>query len=323
VSRRFATASLAAIALVASAGRALAFSRYETAQHNGYFWPNSCVVVTIYLNGFEKSGQNHMRPDAILKSIAAAAQVWSSGGVSCGGVPETHPYLEIVPVLAPAGAVPPPVGADARSTIVFRTENWAESGRGDIKPYDAQGAAITHVHAGTDGHIIDADIEINGIFKDWLNLDPGVVPPGSSQQITTFTDLQNTLTHEFGHLLGLEHTCFKPGPYDPDVNAQGKPRWTDDKGKPVPDCATAPADVQRTVMFDGAPPEDVSRRVLSADETAAACTIYDSKKEHGACALDNPPGCTVAAAPARRPVLVLVLVAVLVPVVTARRRLRP
>jgi hypothetical protein len=324
VRRRVAAGLIVAVALCAGGGRARAFSRYQTAQGKPFFWQKSCVVVTVYLNGFETSQQNHLGPDAILKSVAAAAEAWSPGAVSCGGVPETHPYLEIVPVMAPEGAKPPPVGDDARNTIVFRTENWSESGRPDGAAFEPKAAAVTHVHAAADGHITDADIELNGVSKDWANLDPGAPRPGSAQQVLSLTDLQNALTHEFGHLLGLEHTCFKPAAGTPDVNAQGKARWTDDQGRPVPDCETAPAAVRGTVMFDGDTlPEDISRRTLSPDETAAACSIYAATNAHQSCDLDNPPGCSVSARPPKGPVLVLVLVAVLVPVVTARRRSRP
>ena len=71
-----------------------------------------------------------------------------------------------------------------------------------------------------DGAIVDADIEINGV-------DFAISSEGQTLSTQTcLSELKNTLTHELGHLLGLEHTC----------RASGDPARIDDKGAAVPSC---------------------------------------------------------------------------------------
>jgi len=285
------------------AARAEAYVRSKTDAGNPFYWKESCVPVTIYLNGFDRT--SGMTPTQIVKSVTAAAHTWSTDGVSCasGDVTSsdatTNPYLEIVPTLAPASAKPPAAAWDARNSIIFRTESWSKSGQPD-HPYADEALAVTTVTARLDGHIVDADMEINGVSKQWANLDPGVGVPFDHSNAPVF-DLQNTATHEFGHLIGLDHTCFVPGPGGPDLSSDGKLRPKDDQGNDVPDCDSAPLDIQQTVMFNKAVAAETSKRVLSPDDTNAVCEIYAPSLEHLDCALDSAnPGCAVAAVPPPR-----------------------
>jgi hypothetical protein len=72
-----------------------------------------------------------------------------------------------------------------------------------------------------DGAIVDADIEINGVnFSISVN--------GVTLGVTGCdAELANTLTHELGHLHGLEHTCL----------ATGDPQRVDGNGSAVPSCS--------------------------------------------------------------------------------------
>jgi hypothetical protein len=300
-------AALLALLTSLLAGRAHAFVRYTTDRGVPWFWKDSCVPVTIYLNDFDtKAG---WPPNQVAKSVAAAAHAWSPDAVACivGGV-TIHPYLEIVPTLS-AEKTPPSAGYDARNSIIFQTESWTMSGKPNGKPYAFEALAVTTVTAKSDGHIVDADIEINAVNQAfiWMNLDPGVVPP-FDHSTTRINDLQNALTHEFGHLLGLDHTCFKPSFDNPNVNDAGKLRPLDDQGQPVPepvpDCDSAPASVQQTVMFDKILMDrETSKRTLSPDDMRAMCVIYKPEADPNVCAIDQASaGCEVASAvPPHRP----------------------
>jgi hypothetical protein len=307
---------LGALALLAcvDAGEARAFVQ-STTGNAPFHWKQSCVPITIYLNGFpEKSG---MVTDDVVKSVTAAAHAWSADAVTCCTDPATcpkgstvgqlfNPFLEIVPTLAPASAKPPTVAWDARNSIIFRTEMWSKSGVPG-HAYLSDALAVTTVTARSDGHIVDVDMEVNGfdfalgLSKNWINLDPGVPLPPQQGEIVQFFDLQNALTHEFGHFIGLDHTCYIASMDNPDVGTDGKPRPTDNTGKLIPDCDASPEIVQETVMFNKTGPLQTNKRVLSEDDILAACTIYAPTMDHDPCALDSTvPGCAVAA-PGRPP----------------------
>jgi hypothetical protein len=293
-------ALVAALLTVLGAARAQAYVRSKTDAGNPFYWKESCVPVTIYLNGFNgaKSG---MTANELVKSVVAAAHAWSADAVSCssGGV-TTSPYLEIVPSLAAASAKPPVVAWDALNAVIFRAspDMWSKSGVAG-HDYPPEALAVTTVTARLDGHIVDVDMEVNGVSQQWMNLDPGVSVPFNHGDTAQIFDLQNALTHEFGHFIGLDHTCFIPSTDGSDVSADGKLRPKDDQGKDVPDCDASPSNIQNTVMFNVTTPGETSKRYLSMDDVDAVCDIYAASIPHEACALDAAnPGCAVA--PARR-----------------------
>lgn len=80
------------------------------------------------------------------------------------------------------------------------------------------------------GQIADADVLVNTAHKSFC-----VAPDCALGRY----DVQNTLTHEVGHLLGLDHS--------------------------------AEADA---TMYGGAPPDEVSKRDLTADDVTGVCTAY-------------------------------------------------
>jgi hypothetical protein len=294
---------VAGLVTLLGAARAQAYVRSKTDAGNPFYWKESCVPVTIYLNGFD-GAESGMTANELVKSVVAAAHAWSTDAVSCssGGV-TTSPYLEIVPSLAAASAKPPAVAWDALNAIIFRAppDTWSKSGvPGHDYPFEA--LAVTTVTARLDGHIVDVDMEVNGVNQQWMNLDPGISLPFNHGDTAQIFDLQNALTHEFGHFIGLDHTCFIPSTAGSDVDANGKLRPKDDQGNDVPDCDASPAIIQNTVMFNVTVPGETSKRYLSPDDVNAVCDIYAASIPHEACALDSAnPGCAVAPSrPSRR-----------------------
>jgi hypothetical protein len=269
-------------------GRADAFVRRLNSAGQPIFWKEGCVPVTIYLNGFDKTtAPNKFGLDVpgIVKSVVAAAHAWSADALTCSPSGD-GPSFEIVPTLAPLDAAPPAVGYDARNSIIFRLDKWSW-GASD---------ALAHTNvipSNDDGHILDVDIEINAATPGqvWMSLDPGVLlppdPPHQSE-VTRFFDLQAVLTHEFGHFIGLAHSCYR---------TEDGPHLRDDQGNLIPDCMQG---MDATSVMDPTIDAGQARqRTLFPDDISAACTIYDPARSVPLCALDTPsPGC--AAAPPRR-----------------------
>jgi hypothetical protein len=229
----------------------------------------SCVPVTVYTNGFTQ-----LTPDTIAKSMAAAAHAWSPSAVTCPGTGRaTHPFLEIVPSLAPDNEGTPPVANDAHNVAVVLTDF----------PHDSSIIALTTLSNKKDGRILDADIEVNARDWAWGNLDPGAPPPDNGQAPPI--DLQAAVTHEFGHFLGLGHTCFTPFGSDEDPPE-------DQDGNQVPNCDPRPPGVEDTVMFAIVEPGDTRKRTLTADDIAGVCAIYPEDQDPRICTLDLPDdGC--------------------------------
>jgi hypothetical protein len=199
-----------------------------------------------------------MTAPAYLQAAQDAAAAWSSPGVACSGL------VLSIRETAEASA---DVGMDFRNVIVMRKDDWS---------YSANALAMTTVFNSTKtGEIVDADIEINAIDEAWADLvgDPSLAD-GSH------VDVQNMLTHELGHVIGLAHACWSP--------TDGTPRLTDNLGQTELDCSSAglPEAIALATMFPSVSLMDTSRRTLSPDDAQAVCDVYPASTP----APPSPPG---------------------------------
>jgi len=255
--RAFAAAGAAIACVLAAASPAAAYVQYRTDSGALFHWPTTLQPLTSYPHNF---GQ--MPVDQITNAAQLAASEWSDRACT---------YFQIALDTAAEDATIPRAGHDSTNNLLFRTDNWClpQASDGSVTCYDPTALAITSVFVTkSNGQIVDADIEVNGINFMWADVD---LDQSAGKQ-----DLQNALTHEMGHFIGLDHTCYAGGPV----------RGVDDTGALVPLCADASQDVRDTTMFASAPARDTSKRSLAPDDERAICEIYNAPTDPQ----KGPPG---------------------------------
>jgi MYXO-CTERM domain-containing protein len=173
---------------------------------------------------------------------------------------------------------------DSTNRVIYRHDSWDNQFRCDKMEtisYDPNAIALTTLCYGTkSGEIYDADIEINAIGQPL-----GVCAQDSAECATddpdtlSVYDLEGVLTHELGHFIGLDHTCWTPKP------GMTQPPF-DDLGNPVPLCAgVTDPEILDATMYPKAAANDVSLRSLEPDDVDGFCGIYAGNdwRDDGGC----------------------------------------
>ncbi len=220
-----------------------------------------------------------LREDA-MKALERAARSWSAPAVRCTSV-------EI--------GVLPPDSAQPRGTNVvdvsFRLRYWCHHGVEHFgNCYDSHLAALTTLELSASADvsspdagqavapIVNAEIELNGIDFSWT------ADEGSRTQHPS-ADLERTVLHELGHVLGFTHNC-SGGPLNSSV-----PR-VDAVGVPVPTCDAGSPSLQESVMFpfDRSPAQAPTLNI-SADEAQGLCAVYPANAVGSPVPSLTPGGC--------------------------------
>jgi hypothetical protein len=240
------------------------------------FWESGCVFVTADIRG-----TSQVNGDNEFEAIDSAIAEWNDKTGSCS-------YMNLVQTEPVASEV----GRDNRNLIKFRDTSWCRPATQDdpARCHSESAAGITTAvfvddsGSSRDGAIVDADIELNG--ADFAL---------SHQGQTTGTnichsEITNTLTHELGHLLGIEHPCLA---------AEDPPR-TDDNGDPVPDCnGTNDPMILEATMYNFQDCAETKKASLEPDDIAAVCTTYPKAADPNVCEplRDREGCCNQSAAP--------------------------
>jgi hypothetical protein len=273
---------LALLGVVGAVSTAHGYVETLSKHGNPVAWPASCVVLQPDARG-DRSG-DAIDLATIDATLASAVGNWNG---ACSGC--TYLRLGVVKAYQALDAV-----SDGRPSVVFRSDFW---GRGGVA-YDDSIIALTTVWfvtsaTRTDGQITDADIELNAVnYSFSVNATTDTPRDG-----TMLADLENTLTHEIGHVMGLGHTCWDHVLPEPPL---------DNDGNPAPDCdlrTMLPQNIRDATMYPYADPGSVSMRTLTADDVAGVCDHYPSTATPTACYTDIVSrGCDVApASPASPP----------------------
>jgi MYXO-CTERM domain-containing protein len=224
-SRRRSAACACAALLLAAALIPSAAAGYQRAEVTGVsgrylYWPQRTVDYTV-----NKLGCKDVSLQATLGAVKRAFFTWASP--SCTDVyfiykglsAETKTNLVLGQNEKP----------DLANLVVWHN-SWPPKGVSSAAVTKEMPAVTTVVYSTETGVIVDADIDLNGHDFFWTTIDDST---------KAATDIQNILTHEIGHVLGLTHSSN-----------------------------------QGATMWEGTNQAELEKRTLHADDQLGVCTIY-------------------------------------------------
>ena len=196
----------------------------DTDTHKLLAWERRCIEYAI-----EQSGTPSLSRTELEEVVADSIGAWITA--RCAG--SLQPIdISIRKYYAPSLCREAQYRSQNVNTVAF-LDDWTAHG------YDPDAFALTTVwHSKTTGQILDADLQINEALGPYLICpDDGCWEDAVGNSIGT--DLQNVLTHEFGHFFGVAHTP-----------------------------------VRGATMFAESDRGETAKRILRTDDVEAICNIY-------------------------------------------------
>lgn len=193
-------------------------------------WPTRRIAYKINGAGTETFGGN---PPELTAAMRAGIEVWNAQ--SCSDFEFVYEGTTTI-----AGHNP----TDRVNVVAFLDDNW---------PDTSDAIALTTTTMTARGELLDVDVELNSQVHTFSITDTNVM-----------ADVENTLAHEAGHMLGLDHT----------------------------------SEAEATMYYE-APDREIKKRDLHPDDIAGLCTVYPTdvpetvytdELDEGGCCATTPAG---------------------------------
>ena len=181
------------------------------------YWPSSCIGISL-----QQDSSVHIAFKYFEQVAQRSMLTWT--GLECEGGPASIGFSQLDNIACKQTEYNS--GGTNANVILFQDTKWVYKG------IDNTLAKTTVTFNDDTGEILDADIEINHANNNFT----------ISDMVIEY-DLEAVLTHEMGHLIGLDHT--------PDVSA---------------------------TMFAGYEPGSNDQRTLEEDDILAACEVYSASR---------------------------------------------